>query len=419
MNAPPPRPPLQWPFLACGLGVVGLLVWFGSVQMSVLHSWLGLLAGVGLLILMLRQFRGLHRQATQDAQAIQVVRRELAIEQARQESHSADLGLLSRFGNLLLACTDEAEALQTSQQMLSLLLPGSAGSIYPLIDGEGLAEATHLWGIHVCGTRPQASAQDCWAMHRKRQHVASNQSPESLCPHVQPNGSAAFFTSCIPLVAQNESLGWIYLSSPGAEAYPKLQMAVAAAEQLALALANLKLRESLRDQSVRDPLTTLFNRRYLTESLGREMARSGRRKQTLAVMTFDIDHFKAFNDTYGHAAGDAVLVAFARLLQTSSRSEDIACRMGGEEFVLIMPEMELTVAERRAHELLAGITQLQIMHEGQLLPAVTTSIGLALFPDHGRQPDRLLAASDQAVYRAKSAGRNQLVVADAVDITSS
>ena len=131
-------------------------------------------------------------------------------------------------------------------------------------------------------------------------------------------------------------------------AFPKLQVAVAAADQLALALANLKLRQSLRDLSVRDPLTGLFNRRYLSESLGRELSRSKRRDLPLAVLAFDLDHFKDFNDSYGHPAGDAMLVAFARILQSHSRNEDIACRQGGEEFVLIMPEMDIGVALRRA-----------------------------------------------------------------------
>ena len=328
------------------------------------------------------------------------------------DSRAGDLTLLGRYGNLLIGCTDLAEALQISEQMLSLLLPESAGTIYPLSDGEGLAEATHLWGIHAADTRLQASAEDCWSMQRHRLHQAVTMAPDGLCTHViAPEHGAAVCVACIPLTAQGESLGWLYLSAPGEGPLPKLAVAVAAADQLALALANLRLRQSLRDLSVRDPLTGLFNRRYLSESLTREIARGRRRGKPVSVMAFDLDHFKDFNDRYGHPAGDLVLVAFARLLQANSRSEDIACRQGGEEFVLILPEMETAVAMRRAADLMKVLARLELMHEGQLLPALTTSIGLAVFPTHADTPEALLALADQALYAAKSQGRNRIAVA--------
>jgi diguanylate cyclase (GGDEF)-like protein len=330
----------------------------------------------------------------------------------REAARSTDLALLGRYGNLLLACVDLAEALQISEQLLSQMLPELAGTIYPLIDGEGLAEATHLWGVHVGETRSQASAADCHCMLPKRLYLASSHEPTALCPHVlAPTDGGELSAACIPLVAQGRSLGWLYLTAAGPGPLPKLQLAIAAADQLALALANLRLRENLRDLSVRDPLTGLFNRRYLSESLGRELGRSQRRNLPLSVLAFDLDHFKDFNDSYGHGAGDAILVAFARILQSHSRSEDIACRQGGEEFVLIMPEMELAIAQRRANEFLASMSSMKVMHEGQLLPALTTSIGLAVFPQHGLAPDALLVQADQALYLAKSRGRNQVAVA--------
>lgn len=341
-------------------------------------------------------------------------RAELAQIRAEEQLRSHDLALLGRYGNLLLGCTDLAEALQTSEQMLSQLLPDCAATIYPLIDGEGLAEATHLWGNPAVETVLQASASDCACMSRKRSQLGSSEDTASLCAHFHVTGAeAAFATACIPLIAQGDSLGWITLSAPLPPGIAKLQLAIAAADQLALALANLKLRQSLRDLSVRDPLTGLFNRRYLAESLSRELARSQRRKLQVAVMAFDLDHFKEFNDNFGHQAGDAVLVAFGRMLQNHSRSEDIACRQGGEEFVLIMPEMMIDVAQRRANELMDELTTIDIVHEGQRLPNITTSIGIAIFPDHGMTPDHLLAQADLALYRAKSLGRNRAEVATA------
>src|SRR5688572_13281269 len=294
--------------------------------------------------------------------------------------------------------------------MLSQLLPDAAGSIYPLIDGEGLAEATHLWGVHSAPARPLASAEECQCMHDRRVHLARGDLAETVCAHVQPEGHV-FCTACIPLTTQSESLGWVYLSANGLGPIPKLKVAVAAADQLAFTLANLKLRQNLRDMSVRDPLTGLFNRRYLAESLGREIARCQRRNLPLSVLAFDLDHFKAFNDNYGHPAGDAILVAFARVLQSRSRSEDIACRQGGEEFLIILPEMDRTVALRRAGELMAQLAEMEVLHEGRRLPTLTTSIGLALFPDHGTKPEELLAQADLALYEAKNHGRNRVEVA--------
>jgi diguanylate cyclase (GGDEF)-like protein len=351
------------------------------------------------------------RAAAAEADA-RTAREELQQLRNGHESRSTDLALLGRYGNLLIGCTDLAEALQISEQMLSLLLPDSAGTIYPLIDGEGLAEATHLWGIHAADSRSQASAEECWCMQRKKMHLGNSAEAASLCSHIQRDDSrGGFISACIPLVVQGDSLGWMYLSAPGGGVFPKLQVAVAAADQLALALANLKLRQSLRDLSVRDPLTGLFNRRYLSESLGRELARSQRRGLPLSVMAFDLDHFKDFNDSYGHPAGDAVLVAFARLLQARSRSEDIACRLGGEEFVLILPEMDIGVALRRAGEFMGVLSGLDVIHEGRLLPKLTTSIGVAVAPQHGESAESLLAQADQALYEAKAQGRNRVMVA--------
>lgn len=356
------------------------------------------------------KFSGAQREHDERLHAAQL---ELATLSDEREVMARELTQLGRYGNLLHGCTDLAEVLQVSQQLLAQLLPGSAGTIYPLIDGEGLAEATHLWGIHVGNTKMQAHHRDCWALQRKRVHLSHSDAPGSACAHIElPDGLDVLSSACIPLTAQGESMGWLYLSTSGHGSFPKLSVAIAAAEQLALALANLKLRQHLRDQSVRDPLTGLFNRRYLTESLGREMARCKRRKLPLSVMVLDLDHFKVFNDTLGHQAGDALLVAFSRMLQTSVRNEDIACRLGGEEFILIMPEMDQEIAVRRATQLLEATRKLEVMYEGQILPQITTSIGIAVYPDHSSEPDQLIGSSDTALYQAKRTGRDKYSVAE-------
>ncbi len=171
-----------------------------------------------------------------------------------------------------------------------------------------------------------------------------------------------------------------------------------------------RAREALREQAIRDPLTGLFNRRYLEEALGRELRRAEHGHEPLGVLMLDLDYFKDFNDTHGHAAGDAMLNHLGAMLETHTRREDVTCRYGGEEFVLILPGMPLDVASRRADELRQAIGQSTVAWEGKGLASTTVSVGVACFPQHGTTGEALLAAADQALYRAKREGRDRVAV---------
>jgi diguanylate cyclase (GGDEF)-like protein len=168
---------------------------------------------------------------------------------------------------------------------------------------------------------------------------------------------------------------------------------------------------ALRELSVRDHLTQLFNRRYLEESLAREIRRSARSHYPIGVILLDIDHFKRVNDTWGHAAGDAVLQRLGQLALAHIRGGDIACRYGGEEFVLILPESSPAVVRERAEHLREEVKRLQIDYGGQRLEAITVSLGVAVFPDHGATGEAILKSADNAMYRAKAEGRDRVVVA--------
>lgn len=168
------------------------------------------------------------------------------------------------------------------------------------------------------------------------------------------------------------------------------------------------LQEKLREQANRDSLTGLFNRRYLEGTLERELSRCKRENVPLTMLLLDIDHFKLVNDTYGHPAGDEVLRVFARALQESARTEDIVCRYGGEEFLLVMPKMPLSIARGRADQLLDLFRNTTVVFENSRIP-VTTSIGIAAVPDHATAVENLIRCADQALYRAKSTGRNRAV----------
>lgn len=216
----------------------------------------------------------------------------------------------------------------------------------------------------------------------------------------------------MPLTAQGAALGLLYVSGGAQTDRVQAQALVESmAEQLGLALVNLQLREKLRLQSLRDPLTGLFNRRYLDESLQREVSRCQRRKLPLAVLMLDVDHFKSFNDTHGHAAGDALLTAIAHALQANTRGEDLVCRYGGEEFTIVLVEASREDALRRAEQIRAAVAAVSVQYLRQTLGPRTVSIGLAMLPEHGQTPAALLQQADAALYRAKAEGRDRVACA--------
>jgi diguanylate cyclase (GGDEF)-like protein len=221
-------------------------------------------------------------------------------------------------------------------------------------------------------------------------------------------------------MAQNEALGIVSLqmraSQDQIEPLPRSssddvrQLAGVLARQVASALGNLKLKESLKNQSICDPLTGLFNRRYMEESVEREFSRANRSKTSVAIIMMDLDHFKQFNDTFGHQAGDTLLRSLGDLLKRNTRGQDIACRYGGEEFAIVLSDSNLAGALQRAEILRQQVKQLSVEYAGQLLGAVSVSMGIALFPDHGTSMGDVLRSADQALYSAKREGRDRVSV---------
>jgi diguanylate cyclase (GGDEF)-like protein len=242
--------------------------------------------------------------------------------------------------------------------------------------------------------------------------------------HLSQDAAAPYV--CIPLSAQGDTLGVLHLRTNPEHVVllekrhdggvgPAQQLGVTLAEQAALAMANLKLRDTLKHQSTRDPLTGLFNRRYMEESLERELGRSSRKDRPLSIFMVDLDHFKKFNDTFGHEAGDLMLREFAYHTQKRMRGEDIVCRYGGEEFVVILVETPLGTAQKRAEQLVEDARRLSVLRRGQSIGGITLSIGIAGFPQHGASVESLLRAADRALYRAKEIGRDRLVVAESTE----
>ncbi|MBC7174398.1 MAG: GGDEF domain-containing protein [Polyangiaceae bacterium] len=216
---------------------------------------------------------------------------------------------------------------------------------------------------------------------------------------------------CLPLTAHGQPVGVLHLASDGVISEDAHHRALLLGEQLSMALANLELREVLRNQSIRDPLTGLFNRRYAEASLEQGVSRAQRESIPLSALMMDVDHFKRFNDTFGHEAGDEVLRALGELLLQQFRGSDVASRIGGEELLVILPGASREVACRRAEELRIAIAALELQHLGKNLGQVTISIGVATLPNDAADALELLRVADEALYRAKRSGRNRVVAA--------
>jgi diguanylate cyclase (GGDEF)-like protein len=325
--------------------------------------------------------------------------------------------LMAELSDMLQSCLSSSEAYPIIASSAQVLLPGSAGALCIISNSRNLVEMVASWKSPSL-KEPLFAPEDCWALRRGRIHAGSDENNALACVHVaQPQPRR---TLCVPMMAHGETLGLLYVDSGrskddgsvfGKSGNSGEQLAKTLAEQAALALANLKLREALRTQSIRDPLTNLFNRRYMEESLDRELSRAVRKHTPVSLMLIDVDHFKRFNDTFGHEAGDTVLRSLGHLLQSQLRTEDIVCRFGGEEFVVILPDAPLDAARQRGEQLRAAAKELATELRGQTLGPITLSIGVATFPANGGTGSALVEAADAALYRAKKEGRDCVVLA--------
>jgi diguanylate cyclase (GGDEF)-like protein len=213
-------------------------------------------------------------------------------------------------------------------------------------------------------------------------------------------------------IQQDDTLSPVSNSDVDSDSFARRrQLAAAVSEHISLALANLNLRETLRLQAVRDPLTGLYNRRYMQEFLERELHAARRKKRPLAVMMLDLDHFKRYNDNFGHSAGDKALAAVGETLMRCVRAEDVACRYGGEEFALILPECTLQQATVRAEEIRQRLKEFRSLREDRPTDVLTVSIGIAAFDETTDRVDLVLKFADDALYQAKRAGRDRVLPA--------
>jgi diguanylate cyclase (GGDEF)-like protein/PAS domain S-box-containing protein len=318
--------------------------------------------------------------------------------------------MLAKMGELLQSCINREEVFAAALGFAPKIFPVARGAIVLLNAERNLAEVIGSWSDCQFSST-EFEAADCWALRTGQPHLVVAGDTTAPCLHAAGVKNTYL---CIPILAQGETLGIMHFQSTD-EAQQmeasELSLKTTFAGQVGLSIANIRLRDALRTQSVRDALTGLYNRRYLEEALDREIRRAGRAGQSLGLMMIDLDHFKRFNDTYGHDAGDAVLREAAAFLLRSVRAEDFVCRFGGEEFVVILPTANREGAHARAERLRLKMKDMAVQHQGRSLGMVSFSIGVAAFPEHGASPQELMAAADAALYEAKRGGRDRVVVA--------
>ena len=356
-------------------------------------------------------FRDITTAKTSEHQ-LQQLNRELEERLKDLERRNQEMKILNEVSDFLQACLTVEEACLAISSFVEPLFPNCSGAIFMANNSRNQVSRVAIWGRQLQSI-DQFTPQDCWALRRGAVHHVDQSLQGLKCHHVYGN-LQEFSTLCVPMIAQGETLGLLYLNSNNKAEISLIeqQLARTVAEQVSMAIANLQLRETLQQQSIRDPLTGLFNRRYLDEFFDQEIKRASRNDHGIGVIMLDIDHFKQFNDTYGHDAGDFVLQQVGQLLSRSVRGSDIACRYGGEEMTLLLPESSLAATARRAEEVCRRIRDLKLNYKGQLLPNVTLSLGVACFPEHGVTRVSLLRAADEALYRAKDGGRDQVSVSE-------
>lgn len=353
-----------------------------------------------------------------DRESMRRSRNERALqEMVEQMEHiQREMRQINNLTDYLQSCREMDEIYKLVNSYLPTMLPDIDGILGVYNNSRNIIETVAQWGGDTAAVKEGVDGkyfmpEDCWALRRGAVHYVQSGSNNPHCTHTGAEHASAAL--CFPMVAHGETIGIMHLR--GVADYQinsrTQQLIRTISEHISMAIANIRLEQTLRMQSLRDPLTQLYNRRYMEASLEREIFRAKRRNDPVSIIMIDIDHFKRLNDAYGHETGDYVLTQFALLMQNLSRGEDIACRYGGEEFVLIMPCATTDVAEKRAEKLRVSMSEMVLNHNGRKLEPVTLSLGVLTFPDHCDDTVRLIKGADEALYRAKNRGRDRVEIA--------
>ncbi|MDA7965636.1 diguanylate cyclase [Ruegeria sp.] len=347
------------------------------------------------------QVQALHKQSAKE--------RDLMDEQLRL---AREVRLLGELNEWLQSSRSLDELFDMVTRFMTHILPEAEGSVYVYSNSRDVLDGCASWngGSHKAHIHPEG----CWGLRRGRTYEFGASEIDFVCEHAEPHDGRPYF--CFPILAHGETVGLLHLRAhdgSGEAFHDSKKLAQLCAEQISMAIANVRMRDQLHDQSVRDPLTGLFNRRHMTETLRKSISRSQQTGARLSLIAVDVDHFKKFNDTHGHDAGDMVLRAVGAALEQGCDRDEVACRIGGEEFMLILPDNSADDAMTHAEQLRQAVEAVTVRYGEKSLPRITISVGVAHYPAHGTMPQDLMRAADDALYLAKDKGRNQVQVAGA------
>lgn len=325
--------------------------------------------------------------------------------------------LLALTSEWLYSAKSFPELLMVIKRAMHTLIPEADGALYVYDTSRTLLELVASWGS-LPQFAPQILPDDCWALRRGRAYSYGLKPIEFVCDHVSTPGMPYF---CLPIIAHGETIGLMHIVFDGFEEGGLMRhmrdevlrnrwdISLICAEQISLAVANVRLRQELHEKSVRDALTGLRNRRWFTEYAPREVMKAGCEGQPFALIAVDIDHFKQFNDRFGHEVGDLVLKEVGHVLSRHECERVSPCRLGGEEFIILCMDHDAERALALAETLRAAISKSALSVSGQPLPSITVSAGLGLLGRDGVTLDEVMKAADLALYRAKALGRNRTV----------
>lgn len=324
-----------------------------------------------------------------------------------------EVQLLGELNEWLQSSHSLEELFQMVARFMTHILPNAEGSLYVYSNSRDVLDGSAKWNG---GTvKPHIHPEECWGLRRGRTYEFGASEVDFTCNHAEPHDGRPYY--CFPILAHGETVGLMHLRAAAAHERTfrsNKKLARMCAEQISMAIANVRMRDQLQDQSVRDPLTGLFNRRHMTECLRKAINNSQNTGVPLSLIAVDVDHFKKFNDNHGHDAGDMILRAVGTALEKTCDGDQVACRMGGEEFTLILPAVKNDDVLRKAEHLRKAVEAISLRYGEKTLPTVTISLGVAHYPQHGTLPQELMRGADEALYVAKAKGRNQVQMANTV-----
>ncbi|HGK7504819.1 diguanylate cyclase [Kluyvera cryocrescens] len=342
------------------------------------------------------------------AQAIRIFRENgLARQQLERERDAnwAIRELLARMTQRLQGCETFADVINVAELFAPNIAPGVAGRLY-ILDREPWQMRCVAQWLSPKGSDEPFHPDECWAVRRGQSHPPVHGEPDIICYHLPE--SCQDHTLCVPLIAQGEAIGLLSFQNLDAASTFSRGYLELMAEALGLALANQRLRDALLEKALYDPLTGLRNRHHLEDIMGTQMSQAIRNKEPISCLMIDIDHFKSINDRFGHEVGDGVIKSVAAIIQRVVREGGVAFRYGGEEFLVLLANMDEEAANRCATVIFNGVREMPLRFGGVDVGHVDVSIGVASYPEHV-QSDNLLRAADVALYRAKEMGRSRIV----------